>query len=181
MKDVRIGIVGYGTVGRGTAEAIAANSDEIAARTGARLRVSAVSRRTPMTAPDGARVFTDWKELVSSPDVDVVVETVGGTTTALDIVRRALELGKPVVTANKNLMANHGEAIFALALQKNVPVGIEASVAGAVPIIRVLAEAISGDRLKALRGILNGTSNYILTRMELDELGFDEEIGRAHV
>jgi homoserine dehydrogenase len=179
MKDVRIGIVGYGTVGRGTAEAIAANSDEIAARTGARLRVTAVSRRTPMAAPDGARAFTDWKELVASSDVDIVVETIGGTTVALDIVRRALELGKPVVTANKNLMANHGEAIFSLALAKNLPVGIEASVAGGVPIIRVLAEAISGDRLKALRGILNGTSNYILTRMEHDGLGFDQALKLA--
>lgn len=179
MKDVRIGIVGYGTVGKGTADAIAANSDEIAARTGARLRISAICRRTPTPPPDGARAFTDWKELVSSPDVDIVVETVGGNTTALDIVRRALELGKPVVTANKNLMASHGDAIFALASEKNVPVGIEASVAGAVPIIRVLAESTSGDRLKALRGILNGTSNYILTRMEQDGLGFDEALTLA--
>ena len=176
MKDVRIGIVGYGTVGKGTADGILANSDEIAARTGARLRVAAICRRTPTAPPDGARAFTDWNELVSSPEVDVVVETVGGTTTAFDIVRRALELGKPVVTANKNLMANHGDAIFALAQQKNVPVGIEASVAGAVPIIRVLAESTSGDRLRALRGILNGTSNYILTRMEQDGLTFDDAL-----
>ena len=176
MKDLRIGIVGFGTVGRGTADALAANSTEIAARTGARVRVVAVSRRTKVDPPDGARYYASWKELVASPDVDVVVETVGGTTVAFDVVRHALELGKPVVTANKNLMAAHGDAIFALALQKDVPVGIEATVAGVVPIIRVLAESISGDRLLALRGILNGTSNYILTRMEQESLSFDDAL-----
>src|SRR5258706_3122391 len=182
MPEVRIGIAGYGTVGRGTAEALQANADEIAARVGARLRVSAVCRRTSFASDEvlnGARVVKDWRDLVSARDVDIVLETIGGTTVAFDIVRRTLELGNPVVTANKNLMAEHGDEIFALARKQNVPIGIEASVAGSIPIIRVLAEALCGDRLVALHGILNGTSNYILTRMEQEQLSFADALAEA--
>jgi homoserine dehydrogenase len=179
MNEVGVGIVGYGTVGRGTAEAIVQNAAEIEARTGARLRVAAVCRRSPLTngaVPPGARAVTDWRELLATPGVDVVVETMGGVTAAHELVRAALEAGKPVVTANKNLIAEHGGEIFALARRQNLPIGIEASVAGAVPIVRALAEAVSGDRILVLRGILNGTTNYILTRMSNDGLTFEEAL-----
>jgi homoserine dehydrogenase len=182
MRKIRVGIAGFGTVGRGTAEAIAANLPEIEARTGAKLGVSAICRRSSIpveSAPEGARVLQDWRQLVAADDVDVVVEAIGGTADAHGVVRSALELGKPVVTANKNLLAEHGDSLFELAREKNVPIGIEASVAGAVPIIRVLAQAVCGDKLQALRGILNGTSNYILTRMQNDGLSFAEALALA--
>jgi homoserine dehydrogenase len=182
MKEVRVGIAGFGTVGRGTAEALSENRHEIEARTGARLRVTAVCRRSPLppsAVPHGARTVSQWNDLVAAPDVDVVVEAIGGTTVAYQVVRTALELGKPVVTANKNLIAERGEEIFAIARQRNLPVGIEASVAGAVPIIRVLSESICGDRVLALRGILNATANYILTRMYNDGLSFNDALALA--
>jgi homoserine dehydrogenase len=182
MKEVRVGIAGFGTVGMGTAEALSQNRHEIEARTGAQLRVTAVCRRSPIPGeaiPRGARAVSQWKALVSAPDVDVVVEAIGGTTVAYEVVRAALDAGKPVVTANKNLIAEHGEQIFAIARQRNIPVGIEASVAGAVPIIRVLSESICGDRVLALRGILNGTANYILTRMYNDGLPFNDALALA--
>jgi homoserine dehydrogenase len=182
MNEVGVGIVGFGTVGKGTADAILQNAAEIEARTGARIRVASVCRRSPLTngaVPPGAHAVTDWKELVASPGVNIVVETMGGVTAAHELVRAALEAGKPVVTANKNLIAEHGGELFELARRRNVPIGIEASVAGAVPIVRALAEAVCGDRLLALRGILNGTTNYILTRMSQDGLSFEEALRLA--
>ena len=118
MSTVRVGIAGYGTVGRATAQILAAQPERIAARCGARLEVTAVCRRTPVAAdkaPVGARVYRDWRELVASPDVDIVVETIGGTDAARAVVRAALTAGKPVVTANKNLLAAHGEELLELA------------------------------------------------------------------
>lgn len=182
MKVIRVGIAGYGTVGRGTAEAISRNADEIVHRTGARLQVSAVCRRGPVsdgTAPTGAGVFTDWRELVHHPDVDIVVETIGGADVAFDVIKSALEAGKPVVTANKKLIAERGAELFNLAQARGLPLGIEASVAGAVPVVRVLTEGIGGDRLLALRGILNGTANYILSRMQNDGLPFQDALRLA--
>lgn len=179
MKVIRVGIAGYGTVGRGTAEAIVSNTDEIVHRTGARLEVSAVCRRSPIpqdAIPQGATVASDWRALVNDPNVDVVVEAIGGADVAYDVIRTALELGKPVVTANKKLIAERGAELFAIASSRRLPLGIEASVAGAVPVVRVLTEGIGGDRVLALRGILNGTANYILSRMQNDNLSFDEAL-----
>ena len=182
MKVIRVGIAGYGTVGQGTAEAIVHNADEIVHRTGARLEVAAVCRRTKIpdgSAPSGAEVFSDWRALVDDSRVNVVVEAIGGTDVAYEVVRSALEAGKPVVTANKKLIAERGAELFALAKSRQVPLGIEATVAGAVPIVRVLTEGIGGDRVLALRGILNGTANYILSRMQNDGLSFDEALRLA--
>lgn len=182
MKIIRVGIAGYGTVGRGTAEAIVNNAEEIVHRTGARLEVAAVCRRSPIETkhvPSGAAVTSDWRALVNDPKVDIVVEAIGGTDVAYDVVRIALEAGKPVVTANKKLIAERGAELFALATARQLPLGIEASVAGAVPIVRVLTEGIGGDRVLALRGILNGTANYILSRMQNDGLSFEEALRLA--
>jgi len=182
MKQVRVGIVGFGTVGRATADIIAKHSELIQRRSGVKLVVTAVCRRQtvkPADIPEGARVTTGWKELLTSDDVDVIVETMGGVDHSLQLLRGALEHGKPVVTANKKLLAEHGDELFALAVSRNLPIGFEASVAGGIPILRVIQESTAGDRLRALHGILNGTSNYILTQMENRGIDFDEALSEA--
>lgn len=182
MKRVRVGIVGFGTVGRATADIIAKNSTLILERSGVGLDVTAVCRRSgvrPEQTPVGARSVSDWRELVESPDVDVVVETMGGTDHSLQLARTCLECGKPLVTANKNLLAEHGDQLFELAGSRNLPLGFEASVAGGIPILRVIHESTAGDQLRAVYGILNGTANYILTRMEGQGIEFDEALAEA--
>jgi homoserine dehydrogenase len=182
MKQVRVGIVGFGTVGRATAQIIAHHGDLIARRSGVQLDVIFVCRRSgisPEDVPAGAHSTSDWKELVSSPEVDVVVETMGGTEDARHLVVAALDQRKPVVTANKNLLAEHGDALFALAVSQNLPIGFEASVAGGIPILRVIHESTAGDRLRAVQGILNGTANYILTEMESRGIEFEQALAEA--
>ena len=182
MKQVRAGIVGFGTVGRATADIIKKHADLIEQRSRVRLQVTAVCRRSavpPAELPQGARAFTDWKPLLEDPAVDVVVETMGGTGQSLELLRAALQRGKPVVTANKNLLAEHGDELFWLAASKNLPIGFEASVAGGIPILRVLHESTAGDRLRSVHGILNGTANYILTQMESRAIEFDQALAEA--
>src|SRR5579883_315716 len=148
-KQVRVGIVGFGTVGRATADIIAKHRDLIAQRSGVKLTVSCVCRRSLVPAKDlpvGALAVTDWRDLLQKPNVDVVVETMGGTGDSLQLLRAALELGKPVVTANKNLLAEHGDELFALAASRNLPIGFEASVAGGIPILRVIHESTAALR-----------------------------------
>jgi homoserine dehydrogenase len=182
MQTVRIAIVGFGTVGRATADIIAHHSALIERRSGVKLVVTAVCRRKPIPeaeAPEGARITTGWRELLDAPDVDVIVETMGGIDHSLQLLRGALEHGKPVVTANKKLLAEHGDELFSLAVSKSLPIGFEASVAGGIPILRVIHESTAGDRLRALHGILNGTSNYILTQMESRGIDFDQALHEA--
>jgi homoserine dehydrogenase len=182
MRRVRVGIVGFGTVGRASAEIISKHADLIERRSGVKLEVTAVCRRSgvrPEHTPAGARVVSNWEELVQAEDVDVVVETAGGTDQPLQLVRAALKKGKPVVTANKNLLAEHGDELFTLAACRNLPLGFEASVAGGIPILRVIHESTAGDRLRAVHGILNGTANYILTQMESRGLEFDQALEEA--
>lgn len=182
MKTVKVGIVGFGTVGRATAELLAANAQAIEARSGVRLAVTAVCRRSPISAeslPAGARAVSDWREVVGAPDVDIVVETMGGNGVARDIVGHALRAGKPVVTANKSLIATHADEIFSVAAQQGLPLGIEATAAGGIPIVRALRDSASGDRVLSLYGILNGTVNYILSRMESEGLDFAAALAEA--
>jgi len=182
MKQARAGIVGFGTVGRATADIIAKHADLIAQRSGVRLDVTAVCRRSGVSAqetPKRARAYTDWKLLLQDPNVDVVVETMGGTGESRQLVRAVLEKGKPVVTANKNLLAEYGDELFALAATRKLPIGFEASVAGGIPILRVIHESTAGDRLRSVHGILNGTANYILTQMESRGIEFDEALAEA--
>jgi len=184
MKTVRIAIVGFGTVGRATADIIAHHSELISKRSGVKLVVTAVCRRKPIPeaeAPEGARITTGWRELLDAADVDVIVETMGGIDHSLQLLRGALEHGKPVVTANKKLLAEHGDELFALAVARNLPIGFEASVAGGIPILRVIHESTAGDRLRALHGILNGTSNYILTQMESRGIDFEQALREAQL
>jgi homoserine dehydrogenase len=182
MKQVRVGIVGFGTVGRATADIIAKHADLIADRSGVRLVVTAVCRRSavqPQDTPAGACAVADWRQLLKDPNVDVVVETMGGTGESLELLRSSLEQGKPVVTANKNLLAEHGDELFRLAASRNLPIGFEASVAGGIPILRVIHESTAGDRLRSVHGILNGTANYILTQMESRGIEFAEALSEA--
>lgn len=182
MRTVRVGIVGFGTVGRATAGIIAKHASLIERRSGVRLEVTAVCRRSgvnPDHVPNGARSVSDWRDLVRDGSLDVLVETMGGTNESRQLVRAALENGKPVVTANKNLLAEYGDELFALACAHNLPIGFEASVAGGIPILRAIHESTAGDRLRAVHGILNGTANYILTQMETRGVEFDQALGEA--
>src|SRR5260221_498916 len=142
MQQVRVGIVGYGTVGRATAEILLSHANEIRQRTGGVwVMVRRISGRRAQATEAGVneiRVVSDWRQVVTADDVDIVVESIGGTTVALEVIRAGLENGKAVVTANKALIALHGEQLFALAREKNLPIGIEATVAGRVPVVRAL-------------------------------------------
>ncbi|MGQ9635043.1 MAG: homoserine dehydrogenase [Bryobacteraceae bacterium] len=171
MEDVNIGIVGLGNVGSGTVTILAENADQIALKLGFRLRVKIVSsldadtRQLPEALGAVERTL-DWRRVATHPEVDIVAELVGGTTVAREILETAIDHKKSVVTANKELMALYGPDLWDRAIRAGVNVAMEASVAGGIPIHAVLREGISGDRIVALYGILNGTSNYILTEME---------------
>ena len=184
MKDVHVGVIGLGNVGSGTLAILAANADQIALKLGFRLHVAAVCSRSLNTkpiagVPGTALRTTDWREVVAHPQVDVVAELVGGTTVAADIIDGAIAHGKSVVTANKELMALCGADIWDRAIKASINLAMEASVAGGIPIHAVLREGISGDRIVALAGILNGTSNFILTEMERRGESFDKILAEA--
>ncbi len=171
MQDVNIGIVGLGNVGSGTISILAENAEQIALKLGFRLHVAAVCSRSVHEKPlppalSGVFKTTNWREVVTHPDVDVVAELVGGTGVALEILQAAIANRKSIVTANKELMALSGCEIWDAAIQAGINLAMEASVAGGIPIHAVLREGISGDRITSLAGILNGTSNFILTEME---------------
>jgi homoserine dehydrogenase len=171
MQEVNVGIVGLGNVGSSTLAILAENGDQIALKLGYRLRVVAVCSRSVHSQKIPEKlgpVFktTDWREVVTHPDVHIVAELVGGTGAAAELVNAAIENHKSVVTANKELMAACGPDIWDRAIQAGINLAMEASVCGGIPIHAVLREGISGDRIMALYGILNGTCNYILTEME---------------
>jgi homoserine dehydrogenase len=182
MKTVRVGIVGFGVVGRATADIIQQHSELIERRSGVKLEVTVICRRSnlkPEGAPAGSRFVTDWKEVVRARDTDMLVEVMGGTDQSLQLLRAALEHGKPVVTANKNLLAEHGDELFALAAARNLPIGFEGSVASSIPIVRVIHESAASDQLRVVHGIMNGTANYILTEMESRGSEFDSALQEA--
>jgi homoserine dehydrogenase len=170
MREVGIGIAGFGTVGGGVLSILRRHAGDIEARLGARIRVRRVALRDVDKARavdvDRALLTTRMRELLDDPEIAVVVELIGGVDQAFDLVKGALERGKHVVTANKALLAGRGEEIFRLAREKGVDVYYEAAVCGGVPIIRTLREALASDRINALHGIVNGTTNFILTAME---------------
>ena len=167
VKSVKIGIVGLGTVGGGALNLLQANAAEISRRTGRDIVVTHVGARRdyPQYNLSGITVSRDIFAVVNDPEVDIVVEVIGGTTTARELVLQAIANGKHVVTANKALLAQYGNEIFAAAEAKSVFVAFEAAVAGGVPIIKVLREGLAGNRIDWLAGIINGTGNFILTEM----------------
>jgi homoserine dehydrogenase len=182
-REIRVGIVGYGTVGRATTEMLISNGEEIRQRTDeVSIRVVRACRRRVEGAertPDGVPLVSDWRLVADADDIDIVVEAIGGTDVAYDVVRSSIENGKAVVTANKALIAQFGEELFALAAEKQAPIGIEATVGGGIPIIRAIAEALAGDRIHAVYGIVNGTANFILTQMEHQGLQFADALKQA--
>jgi homoserine dehydrogenase len=184
MQPVRVGIVGVGNVGSGTLTILVENADAIALKLGFPLVVRVVcdlkiaEKKLP-AALDPVERTTDWRAVVSHPEVDIVAELVGGTTVAEQIILGAIEHAKSVVTANKELMALRGAEIWERAIVAGINLAMEASVAGGIPIHAVLREGIASDRIVALYGILNGTSNYILTEIERRGAGFEEVLAEA--
>ncbi|MEP7061509.1 MAG: homoserine dehydrogenase, partial [Betaproteobacteria bacterium] len=185
MKPLNVGLLGFGTVGRGTFDVLARNAGEIARRAGRPIEVSAIATRTPeraRIADGGARridISTDVAQLVRRKDVDIVCELIGGIEPARALVLDAIAHGKHVVTANKALLAHHGTEIFAAAHAKGVMVAFEAAVAGGVPIIKALREGLSANRIEWIAGIINGTSNFILSEMRARGASFAEVLAEA--
>ncbi len=182
-RVIRIGMLGCGTVGGGVATILTREADDITARTGARLELTRIAVRD--TAKDrglglpAASFTSDPLAVVEADDIDVVVEVMGGREPAGSLIRRALELGKPVVTANKELVAHEGPELYAAAQAAGVDLAYEAAVAGAIPIIKPLKESLAGDRVLRVVGILNGTTNYILTRMTEEGADYAEVLADA--
>ena len=167
MRDVNVGMVGLGTVGGSTLRILDENAAELERRLGFRLRVRAAASLEieARSERDGRLLTRVWQEVVEHPEVEIIVELVGGTTIAYEVIRGALERGRPVVTANKELLGLRGAELAQLAAEHKASLSMEASVGGGIPILQVLREGISGDRIEALFGILNGTSNFILSKM----------------
>ncbi len=182
--DVTIGVVGLGNVGSGTLEILAENGARIREKLGFPLRVKAVCSRNAgqkklPSFPAAVARTTDWKEIVRDPEIDIVVELVGGTATAGHIIEESLRQRKSVVTANKELMAVRGAELWGLASENGVNLAMEASVAGGIPIHTILREGIAGDRVSELYGVLNGTSNFILTEIEKSNAKFESVLAEA--
>lgn len=182
-RTIRIGLLGFGVVGQGVWKNIEKNRQALEYRLGAALEISQVvvkdaSKDREVKVP-AESYSSDPARVVDNPEIDIVCELMGGTGKALELTRRALELGKIVVTANKALICEHGEELFEIARQNGGHYFYEASVAGGIPIIKTIREALVANRFKLIFGILNGTSNYILTRMEREGLSFDDTLGDA--
>ena len=177
MKQIGIGLLGFGTVGAGVVDGLRRNREVLAQRLGFELvlrRIADVDLdRDRGVAVDRALLTKDAREVINDPSVDIVVELIGGTGIARTLVTEALKAKKPVVTANKKLLAEYGPEIFGLAEQAGVDLYFGASVGGGIPIIRVLREGLVGNQVRRMLGILNGTCNYILTRMETEGAAFD--------
>ncbi len=183
MDPVKVGLLGLGTVGGGTVNVLQRNAEEIARRAGRGIVVTHAAARDlnkpRICSTDGITVTTAPQEVVEDPEVAIVIELIGGDTLALDLVLSAIENGKHVVTANKALIARHGNEIFAAAQAKGVIVAFEAAVAGGIPIIKAIREGLAGNRIEWLAGIINGTGNFILTEMRDKGRDFDDVLKEA--
>lgn len=181
MNPVRVGICGLGTVGGGTFNVLTRNRDVIAGHAGCEIVIAQIgSRRDNPNCPVGSVDITrDIFAVADNPDVQIVVELIGGTTTARELVLRAINNGKHVVTANKALIALHGNEIFAAAQARGVSVAFEAAVAGGIPVIKAIREGLAANRIEWLAGIINGTSNFILTEMREKGRAFADVLKEA--
>lgn len=181
MKPVKIGICGLGTVGGGTFNVILRNQAEINARAGCEIQIAQVASRRDNASCDlsEAVVTRDIFAVADNPEIDILVELIGGTTVAKELVERAIANGKHIVTANKALIAEFGNELFQLAHEKGVSIAFEAAVAGGIPIIRSLREGLSANRIEWLAGIINGTGNFILTEMRDKGRMFDDVLKEA--
>ena len=181
VKPVRVGLCGLGTVGSGTFNVLREQAEEITARAQAPVEVVHVGARRDNPACDlaGLKVSRDIMAVADDPEVDVLVELIGGIDTARELIERAIRSGKHVVTANKALIAEHGNALFALAAEHDVTIRYEAAVAGGIPIIKALREGLAGNRIEWLAGIINGTGNFILSEMREHKREFADVLAEA--
>jgi homoserine dehydrogenase len=183
VKTVRIGVLGCGNVGAAFVQLVSGQADAIASRTGVRLEVTRVavrnlSRERDVELADGV-LTRDAHSVVTDPTVDLVVEVIGGIEPARELILAALDAGKPVVTANKELLANVGTELFATADAQRVDLLFEAAVAGGIPLVRVLRESLRGEPIRRVMGIVNGTTNYILTKMTEEGADYGEALAEA--
>lgn len=181
MNTIKLGLLGYGTVGQGVVALLKHNNAEWQSKTAHNVKVSAIAKRNwdGIEKPDGVDCITDTASIVARDDVDVVVELIGGTDIAFDLIMSALDNGKHVVTANKALIAYKGTEIFQKAAEKGLQVAFEASVAGGIPIIKGLKEGLIANEINSVAGIINGTSNYILTAMRNEGRAFADVLEEA--
>ena len=184
MASIKVGLLGLGVVGGGTWKVLRNNAEEIARRAGRRIEITAVAVRNidkakKLLGDSDIRLTTDGLEIARDPEIDIVVELIGGDTTALEWVMEAIEQGKHVVTANKALLATHGNEIFDAASRKGVMVAFEAAVAGGIPIIKAIREGLTANRIEWIAGIINGTTNFILTEMQSRGLPFNTVLAEA--
>ncbi|MFZ3140918.1 homoserine dehydrogenase [Polaromonas sp.] len=183
MSPIRVGLLGIGTVGSGTFNVLRRNQEEIRRRAGRGIEITMVAdldvARAKTLVGEGVQVVSDARQVVASPDIDIVIELIGGYGIAKALVLEAIESGKHVVTANKALLAVHGTEIFAAASAKGVMVAFEAAVAGGIPIIKALREGLSANSIQWIAGIINGTTNFILSEMRDKGLDFDVVLKEA--
>ena len=183
LSPIRVGLLGIGTVGSGTFNVLARNQEEIRRRAGRGIEITMVAdldvARAKALVGEGVQVVADARQVVASPDIDIVIELIGGYGIAKALVLEAIESGKHVVTANKALLAVHGTEIFAAAQRKGVMVAFEAAVAGGIPIIKALREGLTANSIQWIAGIINGTTNFILSEMRDKGLDFDVVLKEA--
>ncbi len=183
MKPIQVGLLGIGTVGSGTFEVLQRNQEEIRRRAGRDIQITMVAdldvARARSIVGDSVTVVGDAREVIANPDIDIVIELIGGYGIAKALVMEAISAGKHVVTANKALLAVHGTEIFAAASQRGVMVAFEAAVAGGIPIIKALREGLTANRIQWIAGIINGTTNFILSEMRDKGLDFDAVLKEA--
>jgi homoserine dehydrogenase len=183
MKPIQVGLLGIGTVGSGTFNVLQRNQEEIRRRAGRGIQITMVAdldtARAKSVVGDAAKVVGDAREVIANPEIDIVIELIGGYGVAKTLVMEAIAAGKHVVTANKALLAVHGTEIFAAAHEKGVIVAFEAAVAGGIPIIKALREGLTANRIEWIAGIINGTTNFILSEMRAKGLDFDVVLKEA--
>lgn len=183
MKPIQVGLLGIGTVGSGTFNVLRRNQEEIRRRAGRGIEITMVAdldtARAKAVVGDHAKVVSDAREVIANPDIGIVIELIGGYGIAKALVMEAIAAGKHVVTANKALLAVHGTEIFAAAREKGVMVAFEAAVAGGIPIIKALREGLTANRIEWIAGIINGTTNFILSEMRAKGLDFAAVLGQA--
>jgi homoserine dehydrogenase len=183
MKPIQVGLLGIGTVGGGTFNVLRRNQEEIRRRAGRGIEITMVAdldtARAKSVVGDHARVVADAREVIANPEIDIVIELIGGYGIARSLVMEAIAAGKHVVTANKALLAVHGTEIFAAAREKGVIVAFEAAVAGGIPIIKALREGLTANRIEWIAGIINGTTNFILSEMRAKGLDFNVALKEA--
>jgi homoserine dehydrogenase len=183
VKPMQVGLLGIGTVGGGTFRVLSRNREEITRRAGREIRIAMVADKVTQRARElvgnGVEVVDDAMQVIANPNIEIVVELIGGYSPAKEFVLKAIANGKHVVTANKALLATHGNEIFAAAQKAGVMVAFEAAVAGGVPIIKALREGLTANRIEWIAGIINGTSNFILSEMRSKGKSFDEVLKEA--